>query len=302
MTASTVPETSPLNDRVARLPVDKRAQLLARLRAEPEQAERSEDTPWFVRFSSGESPRLRLFCFSYAGSGASIFRGWADALPPDVDVWAAQLPGRETRVAEQPLRRMPPLVDALQEAITDHLDVPYVFFGHSMGALVAFELTRRLRAAGEPVPAQLFLGAFRAPQLPNPNIRIYHLPDEVLKTVLLKEGTPQQVLENEELMKALLPTLRADFELCDTYEYTEQTPLEMPVCVLGGHQDVRVGRSDLDPWADQCAGPFRIAMVPGSHFFLHSAQDLVLAELEHDFVSSALISKGEHVHDRSIAG
>jgi len=177
-----------------------------------------------------------------------------------------------------------------------------VFFGHSMGALVAFELARRLRSAGEPEPAHLFLAAFRAPQLPNPNIKIYHLPDEVLKTVLLKEGTPQQVLENEELMRALLPTLRADFELCDTYEYRAELPLRMPVSVFGGHQDVRVGRSDLEPWRLQAGGAFRLAMIPGSHFFLHSAQDLLLGELIRDLGAAALIKEGEPAHDRPIAG
>jgi surfactin synthase thioesterase subunit len=300
MTARTLPENSLLNKRIAGLSTDRRAQLLARLRAEPDRSR--SDTPWFIRFSRGDTAGLRLFCFSYAGSGASTFRGWSGGLPPDVDVWAAQLPGRETRVAEPPLRRMRQLVDALYDAIGKLLDVPYAFFGHSMGALVAYELARRLRSAGAPEPAHLFLAAFRAPQLPNPNIKIYHLPDEVLRTVLRKEGTPQQVLENEELMRALLPTLRADFELCDTYEYRAEPPLRMPVSVFGGHQDVRVGRSDLEPWRLQAGGPFRLTMIPGSHFFLHSAQDLLLRELVRDLGAAALIKEGEHAHDRPTAG
>jgi surfactin synthase thioesterase subunit len=171
-----------------------------------------------------------------------------------------------------------------------------------MGALVAFELARRLRSRGQPEPVHMFLAAFRAPQLPNPNIKIYHLPDEVLMTVLLKEGTPVQVLSNNELMRALLPTLRADFELCDTYEYRVEPPLRMPVSVFGGHQDVRVSRSDLEPWRLQAAGPFRLAMIPGSHFFLHSAQDLLLSELIRDLGIAGLIKIGEHAHDRTIAG
>lgn len=297
MTANALPDSA-LHERITRLAADKRARLLTRLRTEPSRRE----SPWLVRFSRGETATVRLFCFSYAGSGASIFRGWADGLPADVDVWAAQLPGRETRVGEQPVRRMAPVIDALEEAIRPQLDLPYVFFGHSMGALVAFELARRLRSAGAPEPAHLSLAAFRAPQLANPNIKIYHLPDEVLKTVLLKEGTPQQVLENDELMRALLPTLRADFELCDTYEYAEEPPLRMPVSVFGGHQDVRVGRSDLEPWRDQAAGPFRLAMIPGSHFFLHSAQDLLLTELVRDLgaaalIKAALFKEGKEVHD-----
>jgi len=300
MTASALNENSLLNERIARLPTDRRAQLLARLRANPDRS--GSETQWFLRFSRGDTAGIRMFCFSYAGSGASIFRGWSEGLPPEVDVWAAQLPGRENRVAEQPLRRMTPLIDALYDAIVKHLELPYVFFGHSMGALVAFELARRLRSAGEPEPAHLFLAAFRAPQLPNPNIKIYHLPDEVLKTVLLKEGTPRQVLDNEELMRALLPTVRADFELCDTYEYRAELPLRMPVSVFGGHQDVRVGRSDLEPWRAQAAGAFRLAMIPGSHFFLHSSQDLLLGELIRDLDAAALIKEGEHANDRPIAG
>lgn len=299
MTAGTLPETPRSSERIARLSADKRAQLLARLRAEAGRTGR--DTPWFIRFTRGDEARIRLFCFSYAGGGASMFRGWSDGLPPRVDVWGAQLPGRENRVVEQPLRRIGPLVDALYDAITEHLDLPYAFYGHSMGALVAFELAQRLRNAGAPEPALLFLAAFRAPQLPNPNIRIYHLPDEVLKTVLRTEGTPQHVLDNEELMRALLPTLRADIELCDTYEYRAQPPLGMPISVFGGHQDVRVSRSDLEPWRAQAGGPFRLAMIPGSHFFLHSAQDLLLGEIGRDF-AVALLTEGTPGHDRPIAG
>ncbi|MCM2389890.1 thioesterase II family protein [Streptomyces albipurpureus] len=283
------------HERIARLPQDKRARLVQRLRSQTEDGHGVDR--WFVRYSAVDRPAVRLFCFPYAGGGGSAFRGWSEGLPAGVDVWAAQLPGRESRVTEPALRRLDPLIETLHEAILPKLDLPYAFFGHSMGALVAFELTRRLRRAGAPLPSRLLLGAFRAPQLPNPHIRIHHLPDEVLKTVLGKEGTPRQVLESEELMRALLPTLRADLEICDTYRYREEPPLTMPMSVFGGHQDVRVSRGDLDMWRTQANGPFRLVMLPSSHFFLHSSQDLLLAELSRELGSAPRPAEGERRHD-----
>ncbi|MGA4838169.1 thioesterase II family protein [Streptomyces sp. G45] len=275
------------HERVARLPDDKRARLVQRLRGRPE-GTRSTGTSWFVRHASGSArpeggtPVLRLFCFPYAGGGSAAYREWSDHLPAGVDVLAAQLPGRESRLGEPAARRLDHLIDGLYEAILPRLDVPYAFFGHSMGALIAFELTRRLRRAGARRPERLLLAAFRAPQLPSPHIRIHHLPDEVLKTVLRKEGTPAPVLDNDELMRALLPMLRADLEVCETYRYRDERPLALPLTVFGGHQDVRVSRTDLGLWRAQAGGPFRVAMLPGTHFFLHSAQDLLLAEVSRE--------------------
>ncbi|PZT71077.1 thioesterase [Streptomyces sp. SW4] len=281
--------------RVARLPRDQRARLVAHLRGRPHEARPAGE--WFVRHPAADPPALRLFCFPYAGGGASAFRGWGAHLPAGVEVTAVQPPGRETRVAEAPLRRLDTLVEALYEAVLPRLELPYAFFGHSMGALVAFELTRRLRRAGAPLPTRLLLGAFRAPQLPNPHIRIHHLPDEVLKTVLRKEGTPARVLDDDELMRALLPTLRADLEVCDTYRYREEAALPVPLSVYGGHQDVRVGRGDLAAWRAQADGPFRLVMLPGSHFFLHSSHDLLLAELARDLGPALRATEGDRRHD-----
>lgn len=280
--------TAVLGARLARLTGDERARLVARLRGRPGTPPASG---WFTRYATTESATIRLFCFSYAGGGGSVFHAWGERLPREVDVLAAQLPGREARIAEAPVRRIEPLVGALHGAIMGHLDKPYAFFGHSMGALVAFELARQLRRGGDPEPAHLFLAAFRAPQLPNPNIRIWHLPDEVLKTVLRNEGTPEKVLDNEELMRALLPTLRADLELCDTYEYRDEPPLAIPMTVFGGTHDVRVSRDDLEQWRAQAAGHIRISMLTGSHFFVHSAQDPLLSEICRDLGAAGFVSE-----------
>lgn len=271
----TAPAPTSVAGRIADLDPDRRARLLQRLRATRGPAPKS--APWFVRARGVDRDR-RLFCFPYAGGGASVYRGWAAGLV-EAEVCAVQLPGRESRVTEPAHRRLDGLITDLQEAILPLLDRPFAFFGHSMGALVAFELTRRLRRDHQPMPDQLMLAAFRAPHLPNPNIRIHHLPDEVLKTVLRTEGTPAEVLDNAELMSALLPTLRADFELCDTYDFRPEPPLPMPVSVFGGRSDVRVGLPDLEEWRAHAGAGFELRMFAGSHFFLHTAQPQLVAAI-----------------------
>lgn len=265
-----------LRARLALLPADRRAQLAERLRSRRIDEPPSPD--WFI-FQGDADPAVRLFCLPYAGGSTAVFRGWAEELPPAVQVCALQLPGRDTRTAELPYRRLSALVDDLCDALVPLLDRPFAVFGHSMGALLGFELVRELRRRDAPLPARLFLAAFRAPDLPNPNIRIHHLPDEVIKAVLAKEGTPRNVLNSDELMNALLPTLRADFELCDTYQFDWETPLPIPMDVFGGLHDVRVGRADLEGWQAQASREFRLTMLPGPHLFIHDARDLILRHL-----------------------
>ena len=222
---------------------------------------------------------MRLFCFSYAGGGASVFRSWADILPSGVEVCCIQLPGHEYRLGEPAYTRLNPLVQTLADVIYPYLDRPFAFFGHSMGALVSFELARQLRRTYDKHPVRLCLAAYRAPQLPNPNIKIYHLPSEVFKVGLRADGIPEKILQNEELMQAMLPTLRADFELCDTYRFTEEPPLEYPFSIFGGLEDIRVGVADLEAWRVHSSVTSNLSMLPGSHFFLHSAQELLLSSI-----------------------
>jgi medium-chain acyl-[acyl-carrier-protein] hydrolase len=277
-----------LTDRLARLTPEKR-DALAHLLGTRAPARRGD---WIVRHGANEDAELRLFCFPYAGGGASIFRSWADALPDTVQVFGVQPPGRETRMVEPAHTRLTELIDSLGPAVLAHLDRPFAFYGHSMGALVAFELTRWLRRHGHPQPERLLLGAFRAPQLRNPNIKIYHLPDEVLKVVLRTDGTPQRILENEELMAVILPTLRADFELCDTYQHEVQTPLDIPFSIFAGNDDVRVSANDLRGWSEQTVSRCRFRRLPGGHFFLHSTPDLLIEAVSND-LSRGLTQKTE---------
>lgn len=290
-------------ERIAALPSTQQAMLLQRLRqqvsqpmVDPPLARLSADR-WIIRYRQNAQARLRLFCFAYAGGGASVFRSWPDALPPEVEVCAIQLPGRENRIGEPAYTRIGPLVEALADALYPYLDRPFAFFGHSMGALVSFELARQLRRTHDRHPVSLYLAAYRAPQLPNPNIRIYHLPAEVFKVVLRAEGIPEIILQNEELMQAMLPTLRADFELCDTYEYRDELPLECPLSIFGGLEDVRISAADLEAWPVHTSATCSLSMLPGSHFFLHSAQDILLAMISQNLRAEASLIESQHLHD-----
>ncbi|HYH78362.1 MAG TPA: alpha/beta fold hydrolase [Longimicrobium sp.] len=227
----------------------------------------------------GAGTRLRLFCFPYAGGGAGAFRGWTAALPPVVEVCPVYLPGRERRFREAAHTRMEPLVEELRHALGPHLDLPFAFFGHSMGAAVAYELARAMEAAGTP-PAHLFVSGRRAPQRPPDRERIHALPDdEFVARLRALEGTPDEVLRDPEMMELMLPVLRADFALSETYRYREGPPLACPVSALGGTGDAHVSRDDLLAWRDLTRGFFRLCTFDGGHFFLHSHQADVIQEV-----------------------
>jgi medium-chain acyl-[acyl-carrier-protein] hydrolase len=217
--------------------------------------------------------RLRLFCFPYAGGGASIYRGWQEALPPEIEVCPVQPPGRENRLSEKRFLRVGPLAEAITEAIRPLTDLPFAFFGHSLGAVVAYETARRLRESGGPGPVQIIVSARRAPGVPPRDEPTYSLPPDEFRAKLEElEGTPEAVLEHPELMELMEPLLRADFELNDTYEPSSGSPLDCPVTVFGGLEDPDVDREHLEPWREITRGAFRLRMFAGGHFFLHDPQ------------------------------
>lgn len=232
---------------------------------------------WVIRSQLNPQAILRLFCFPYAGSSALVFRTWAESLPVSVEVCAVELPGRGTRFTETPFTRLKSLVEESAIALLPYLDKPFAFFGHSMGALVSFELTRLLRQKYSLSPVHLFVCAHRAPQIPNPNLPIYTLPESAfLQELCHFNGTPKAVLENAELMQLLLPILRADFEAIETYIYQLKPPLEFPITAFGGLSDTQTNIDQLEAWATQTTAAFSLQMLKGDHFFLHSAQSQLL--------------------------
>jgi medium-chain acyl-[acyl-carrier-protein] hydrolase len=236
---------------------------------------------WFLAPRPNAQSRLRLFCFPYAGGGSAVYRGWADRLPRDVEVCLAQLPGREARLRETALTSLSQIVDELAEHIKPYLDKPFAFFGHSMGGMIAFELARRLRSSNGVEPEHLFISGRRAPQLPYKEPPTYNLPDkEFLAELVRLNGTPREVLEHEELMLLMLPLLRADFTVCQTYRYAPGPPLGHPITVFGGLQDHETGREKLEGWREQTRAAFRLWMLPGDHFFVKTAQAEILQIME----------------------
>lgn len=226
---------------------------------------------------------IRLFCFPYAGGGASIYRSWLQLLPPEIEVYAVQLPGREERTSEAPFTHLAPLIEELSRAILPCLHKPSVFFGHSMGALVSFELFRSLRRQRAFLPLHLFVSAHRAPQLPDPYPPIYQLPDVDFRLALRKlNGTPREVLENEEFMQIVTPVLRADFAVCETYSYTPEEPLHCPITAFGGSSDPEASMAELEAWRQQTSKEFQLHMCEGDHFFFYSARDRILRVLQQE--------------------
>ena len=227
---------------------------------------------------------VRLFCLPYAGGGASIFRSWAAPRPPaGLQLCPIQLPEREERLREPAPRRVTTAVAQLTAALERHLDRPYAIFGHSMGALLAFELAREFQRRGIRAPVRLFLSAHRAPNLPPGRSPLHTLDDPSLIAELRRlSGTPDEVLAHDELMALALPTLRADFELCETYEYVPGSPLRVPLTIMAGADDPEVPLASLDDWrhASSCAVTRRI--FPGDHFYLRDSPAAILGAIRED--------------------
>lgn len=226
-----------------------------------------------------------MFCFPYAGGGASIYRGWASLLPGDLEVCPVQLPGRESRLRDQPFTRPEPMIQAVADVLLPYMDMPFVFFGHSMGAMIGFELSRELRRRGKTLPLHLFVSGRRAPHLPAREEPIHDLPEEeFLQKLRELNGTPEEVLQHAELMKLLGPILRADFAVNETYAYTEDEPLEPGISAFGGLGDEDITRDDVAAWKEHTKGRFRIRMLPGDHFFINAngSRDMVLEAVSRD--------------------
>lgn len=225
---------------------------------------------WFVCPRPNPAADFKVFCFPYAGGGPSVFMPWAALLPDSVELWCASLPGRGVRFAEQPIASPGVLIDSLLADLAPRLDRPYAFFGHSMGGLIALELTLRLKRAQYPAPRKLWLSACTPPHLPPSWEAMSHLPEaEFLSRLSQLGGTPPALLANHEFMTMLLPALRADFSFCEQYRGRDCPPLDPPLSVFAGSGDTMAPPEALTHWQAFSRHPLEQTVFEGDHFFLN---------------------------------
>jgi medium-chain acyl-[acyl-carrier-protein] hydrolase len=243
--------------------------------------------PWAISFQPAHAPAARLFCFPYAGGNAMVYRTWAKALPPNLELVAVQLPGRGGRIKEPPFTELAALVEAAVVALTPYFDKPFIFFGHSMGAIIAFEMARRLRAELGLEPLRLLVSGRRAPHLSATTPLTYALPDaEFIECLRRLNGTPEEILAHPEMMQLMIPLLRADFQLIQTYAYVADRPLGCPISAYSGMRDLEVNRAQLAAWGEHTTADFLCRVLPGDHFFLHTEQARLLSLISQEVIQA----------------
>lgn len=233
-------------------------------------------TSWFLRSrvpaSSGE---VTTVVFPHAAASPSLFRGWLSPGCRGVDAWVAALPGRGARLDELPITSFEPLVEALLAELAPTLPRRYALFGHSLGAYLAFEVARRLPRE----PVALFVSGAAPPQQrrradrPRADMSDAELVEELRRL----GGTPWQVLGNPELLELLMPSIRADFEVADSYAYEAEPKLRCPLYALGGQDDQAVPVGQLSGWLEQTHGRGQVATFPGGHFYVHDREGELMA-------------------------
>ncbi len=240
----------------------------------------AEIAHWFHIPQPRERPLLRLYTFPFAGGTGTAYHAWAKLLPPSIELCAVMLPGRLGRLEETPYNRMAPLVAELARLIARRDPTPFLLFGHSMGAVLAYEVSHRLWQQFGRLPLHLIASGHRAPQLPNRRAEIYRLPQaQFIEELRQFNGTPPQLLADQDLMDLLLPALRADFEMLGTLPYVERAPLPLPITAFGGREDGEASLAEIEAWSIHTGEQFNWEQFDGGHFFVHERRGEVVARV-----------------------
>jgi medium-chain acyl-[acyl-carrier-protein] hydrolase len=227
---------------------------------------RDDTARWLKLFGRDDDCDVRLFCFHHAGGAASMYRRWPDLMPPLIGPIGVQLPGRADRMLERPYVAMVPLLDDLVDVMAPMFDRPFAFYGLSMGARVSWALTHRLRDQTMPMPCALFLASIAAPGLENTD-NDWASDDDLVGYLRKMGGTAPEIFAAPELLAAVLPTLRADLRLVDTFRFRPATPLDVPIHVFAGVDDVEESVERMAGWSSETSARFALDIVPGGHLF-----------------------------------
>ncbi len=249
-----------------------------------------ESAGWIYRPQPVAYPRQRLFCFPYAGGNALMFRRWPAWLPADVELCGIVLPGHGARVSEPARTDLLSVSQDIAGVIAHYCDVPFAFFGHSFGALLAFEVTRVLRQRGVTPPAHLLVSARQAPDHGIDEASAPAVTDDAAMLARLERlgGTPRELLADEQLMSLLLPAFKADFIALDRWRNRVEPPLRVPITALAGVEDRSVSVESMRRWSAHTTGRFNFHLLDGDHFFIHS-QEQALVRL----VTQAIVDNSE---------
>ncbi|WP_409180689.1 thioesterase II family protein [Amycolatopsis sp. VS8301801F10] len=225
--------------------------------------------PWYLVFGETAAPAGTLYCLSCAGGSPSMFRAWTEHLPPGVELRAVRLPGRPGRHREEPLTDLRSAVNALLDGLLPGLSGPYGFVGHSMGALLAYAMTRELRRRGAPLPRLLALASC-PPQGASPRVMPNPDDDENRFVTALRRigGIPPELAADPPMLRRALPSLRADFRVCRSYRYQPASALPVPIIAFGGDADTVTPAETLEAWQNETTDFRGLHLFPGDHFFL----------------------------------
>ncbi len=249
-------------------------------------SEKKTNSRWITCLKPNPSADFRLICFPFAGCGANFYRPWADFICDDKELNAIRLPGRETRSTETCVQDMESAITAIVNEISCLLwRQPLVFFGHSMGAVMAFEVSRRLKALYQWEPRFLFVSGHQAPYVPS-NDNFHRQPEAVLIEELKRlEGCSPLVFEDEELLQLYLPILRSDYSIIENYEYRTGDLLKCPVATCTGDEDSEVTPAEIQQWQAISEGPFFNRIFKGGHFYINSNLEYLTA-----FIKDCLVT------------
>lgn len=236
-----------------------------------------DDPSRWLRRTETRSASMRLFCLPYAGGSARLFREWSEWCAPEIEVVAVEFPGRGSHARSSLISDMDTMIDRLLPVIDSMSDKPFALFGHSMGALISFELSRALSRTGRRCPIHLFVSAMRPPHVQG-EYKLHNLPDrQFVEALRALKGTPSEILSDLSLLELFIPVLRADLRLAETYCYQPAPAMKHPITVFGGLSDITVTVQRLAEWRKHTRENCSIRLIEGNHFFIHEQAHVLAA-------------------------